>query len=164
MFHGWLIIFPIFSSLQNARDSNKETKRLEKLSAWKRINLKNILFLHSRVRLDVLFNIPYDTVTKPLKLALTLILYLFSSILIFENKGKYYSCLLHVFNFKTREETKEQFQPPKKWSEKKNHGQIVNRGKKAEASKRRENNFNPQKSGQKIGGRSTTVPHHTHLL
>ena len=113
MFHGWLIIFLIFSSLQNARDSNKETERLEKLSAWKRINLKNILFLHSRVRLDVLFNIPYDTVTKPLKLALTLILYLFSSILIFENKGKYYSCLLHVFNFKTRRETKEQFQPPK---------------------------------------------------
>ena len=92
MFHGWLIIFLIFSSLQNARDSNKETERLEKLSAWKRINLKNILFLHSRVRLDVLFNIPYDTVTKPLKLAMTLILYLFSSILIFENKGKYYSC------------------------------------------------------------------------
>ena len=113
MFHGWLIIFLIFSSLQNARDSNKETERLEKLSAWKRINLKNILFLHSRARLDVLFNIPYDTVTKPLKLALTLILYLFSSILIFENKGKYYSCLLHVFNFKTRGETKEQFLPPK---------------------------------------------------
>ena len=103
------INFLIFSSLQNARDSNKETKRLEKLSAWKRINLKNILFLHSRARLDVLFNIPYDTVTKPLKLALTLILYLFSSILIFENKGKYYSCLLHVFFFKTRGETKEQF-------------------------------------------------------
>ena len=123
MFHGWLIIFPIFSSLQNARDSNKETKRLEKLSAWNWINLKNILFLHSRARLDVLFNIPYDTVTKPLKLALTLILYLFSSILIFENKGKYYSFLLHVFNFKTRGETKEQFQPPKKWSE--NRGSVI---------------------------------------
>lgn len=52
----------IFCSFQNARDSNKETKRLEKLSAWKRINLKNILFLHSRVRLDVLFNIPYYTI------------------------------------------------------------------------------------------------------
>ena len=119
------INFLIFSSLQNARDSNKETKRLEKLSAWKRINLKNILFLHSRARLDVLFNIPYDTVTKPLKLALTLILYLFSSILIFENKGKYYSCLLHVFNFKTRGKTQEQFLPPKKWSE--NRGSIRHR-------------------------------------